>query len=105
MERRAVIRFLTRKGLVASAIAAELESVSQTEALALSTVKKSRKRFAEGKTSLSDDPRCGRPPVNDSSEAISSMLKVRPYLSCKVLCQHLHIAKGLVCKFFMIRSA
>jgi hypothetical protein len=40
MEQRAVIRFLTLKGLRASAIAAELDSVYGTEALALSTVKK-----------------------------------------------------------------
>jgi hypothetical protein len=33
------------------------------------------------------------------------MLKERPYLSCKVLCRNCRIAKGLVCEFFMIRSA
>jgi hypothetical protein len=50
MERRAVIRFLTftLKGLRASAITAELKLVYETEVLALSVVKKWRKRFAEG---------------------------------------------------------
>jgi transposase len=81
MEQRAVIRFLALKRLRASAIAAELKLVDETETLALSTVKKWRKRFAEGRTSLYGDPRCGRPLTNDLAEAISSMLKERPYLS------------------------
>jgi hypothetical protein len=40
LERRTLIRFLTLKSLRASAIAAELLSVYETEALALFTVKK-----------------------------------------------------------------
>jgi hypothetical protein len=40
MEERAVIRFLMLKGLHASAVAAELKSISETDALALSTGKK-----------------------------------------------------------------
>jgi hypothetical protein len=45
MEQRAAIRFLTLKRLHASAIAAELKSVYETDALALLTVKKWRKHF------------------------------------------------------------
>jgi hypothetical protein len=75
-------------------IAAELKSVCETEALAFSTVKKWLKRFAEGRASLYDELRCGRPLTSDSSEAVSSMLKERMYLSCKVICQHLRTAKG-----------
>jgi transposase len=59
MEQRAVIHLLTLKGLRASAIAPELSSVYETEGPALSTVKKWRKHFAEGRTSLREDPRCG----------------------------------------------
>jgi hypothetical protein len=51
MGQRAVIHFLTLKGSCVSAIAAEIKSVDETEVLALSTVKKWRKRFAEGRTS------------------------------------------------------
>jgi hypothetical protein len=91
---RAIISFLTRKSLHASAIAAELKLVYKTEVLALSIVKKLHKRFAEGRTLLYDSPRCGRPLTNNFAEAISSMLKQRPYLSCKVLCRRFHIAKG-----------
>jgi transposase len=93
MEQRVVICFLTRKGLRASAIAAELKLLAETEALALSTVKKWCRRFAEGRISLYGDPRCERPLTNNLVEAISSLLKERPHLSCKVLCQHFRIAK------------
>jgi transposase len=72
-EQRAVIRFLTRKGLRASAIAAELKPVYETEARALSTMKKWRKRFAEERTSPYKDARCGRPLTNDLAEVISSV--------------------------------
>jgi hypothetical protein len=94
MEQRAVIRFFILKGLRACAIAAELKSVHETEAPVFSTMKKWRKRFAEGRTSLYDDPRCRRSLTNDFSGAISAMLKERPCLSCKILCQHFHIAKA-----------
>jgi hypothetical protein len=101
---RAVIRFLTLKGLRVSAIAGELQSVYETEAFALSTAEKWHKRSAQGRTSLYDDPRCGIPLTNDLTEAISSVLKERSYLSCKIFCRHFRITKGLACEFFMIRS-
>jgi hypothetical protein len=92
IEQGAILRFLTLKGLRASAIATELKSVYETEGLTLSTVKRWRKDFAERRTSLYDNPRCGKPLANELT--ISSMLKKKPYLSCKVLCQHFRIAKG-----------
>jgi transposase len=94
LEQREVIRFLTPKALRASAVAAEFRLVDETEALALATVKKWCKRFAEGRTSLHDDPRCGRPLTNDLAEAISAMLKERPDFLCKFLYRHFRIAKG-----------
>jgi AraC-like DNA-binding protein len=56
-------------------------------------VKKWRKRFAERRTLSYDDPRCGKLLANDWAEAIPSMLKERPWLSCKALCRHFRIAK------------
>jgi hypothetical protein len=97
MEQRAVIRFLTLKGLHASAIAAELKVINEPEALALYAVKKWRRRFAEGRTSRYDDPRRGSPfinDINDLAEGISFILKERSHFSCKILCQHFRIAKG-----------
>jgi hypothetical protein len=93
IEQRTVIHFLRLKCLHASAIAAELQSVYETEVLTLSIVKKWRKRFTEGKTSRYDDPRRGRSLTNDLAEAIFSVLKEKPYLLCKVLCRHFRIAK------------
>jgi transposase len=93
MEQKAVIRFVTLKGLKTKEIRAELESVYGPEALALSTVKKWRKRFQKGRTDLIDDRRPGRPVTDDLAEAIQLMLAGRPFLSCEVLCPHLRIGK------------
>lgn len=83
MEQRAVIRFLTLKGLHAGAIVAELRCVYKEDALALATVKKWRKRFVEGRTSLCDNPRSERSLSNDLAEAIASMLREKPSLHAK----------------------
>jgi hypothetical protein len=56
-------------------------------------MKKCSKRFAEGRTSLYDGPRCGRPIANDLTEVLSSMLKDRPSLSRKALCRHFRVAR------------
>jgi transposase len=74
-------------------IVAELRCVYKEDALALATVKKWCKRFVEGKTSLCDDPRSGRPLSNDLAEAIASILREKPFASCKVLCRHFRIAQ------------
>jgi hypothetical protein len=90
MEQRAVIRFFILRGLKAREIQTELESVHGPEALALSTVKKWRKRFQEGRTHLIDDRRLGRPVTQDLAEAIQSMHTERPLILCKVLCGHVN---------------
>jgi histone-lysine N-methyltransferase SETMAR len=94
MEQRAVIRFLSLKGLKARDIQAELQSVYGPEACQLTAVKKWRTRFMQGRTDLFDDPRSGRPLTHDLAEAISSMLGERPFSSCKVLSRHFRIAKA-----------
>jgi hypothetical protein len=94
MEQRAVICFLALKGLHASAIAAELKLIYETEALALSTMSKWCKHFAEGRTLPYNNPRCGRPLSNDLAKTISSMLKERPWISRKGLYWHFRAAKG-----------
>jgi hypothetical protein len=65
MELRAVVRFFTAKKLFARGIRAELEGVDGYEALCLSAVEKWRRRFANGRITLEDDPRSGRPPQSD----------------------------------------
>jgi hypothetical protein len=93
MEQLAVIRFLTLKGLKSKAIQIEPESVYGTDACKLSLVKKWRLRFLQGRTTLFDDPRYGRPLTQDLAEAVRSMLAQRPFTSRKVLCRHFRIAE------------
>jgi transposase len=93
MEQRAVMRFLTLKGLHARAIVAELRCVYKEDVLSLATVKKWCKRFVEGRTSLCDNPRSGRPLSTDLAKPITSMLKEKPFASYKVLCRHFRIPK------------
>jgi transposase len=64
VEQRAVIHLFTLKRLRARAIHTELESV--TEALAVPTVKKWRRRVQQGRADLLDDPRSGRPLTNET---------------------------------------
>jgi transposase len=94
MKQKTVIRFFTLKGFKTREIRAELESVYCPEARALSTVKKWRKRFQEGRTDLIDDRRRGRLVTDDLAEGIQSVLAERPFLSCKVLYRHLRIGKA-----------
>jgi hypothetical protein len=93
MEQTAVIRCFTLKGLKARAIPAELESVYGTDACKLSMVKKWRLRFLQGRTTLLDDPRSEQLLTQDLVEAVRSMLSGNPFISCRVLCRHLRIAK------------
>jgi hypothetical protein len=78
MEQRAVIRFLTLKGLGVQQIHSELESVYHKEVLTLSTVYKWSARFRVGRTKLSNDPRSRRPGKSDVATGISAMLEARP---------------------------
>jgi transposase len=93
MEQRAVLRFLTLRGLNPQQIHSELESVYHEDALPLPTIYKWHARFRDGRTELSDDPRSDSPRRSDLAEAISSMLEERPFLSCKLLSQYFRIAK------------
>jgi hypothetical protein len=85
---------MTPATLIARVIAAELELMYQVDVLAFLTRKNSRRRFAEGRISMSDERRPGKPLVNGLSEAIGCMLKKKPFILCKVLCRHFHIGKA-----------
>jgi transposase len=85
MEQRAVLRFLTLKGLNPQQIRSEFESVYHEDALALPTIDKWHARFRDVRAELSDDPTSGRPRKSDLAEAIFSMLEERSFLSCKLL--------------------
>jgi len=93
IEIRAVIRFLTLKGLTTSTIAAELKSVYGGSVCSITTVKKWKKRFEEGRSDLDDDFRSGRPPKSDLVKKVSDVLDELPFMSCKTICQMLEIPK------------
>jgi histone-lysine N-methyltransferase SETMAR len=93
-EVRAVIRFLALKGLTNNNITLEIHAVYGEDAVAHPTVKKWAKRFREGRTSLEDDPREGRPLKSDLVEPIENMLAEHPFISCKKICAKLSISKG-----------
>jgi hypothetical protein len=61
MEQCAVVQFLTLRKLSVMDIMVELNGVCGHEALSLSAVRKWRKRFVNGRITLEDDPRSGRP--------------------------------------------
>jgi transposase len=73
MEERAVLCFLTLKGLNPQQIHSELESVYHEDALDLPMIYKRQARFRDERTELSDDPRSGRPRKSGPAEATLSM--------------------------------
>jgi hypothetical protein len=92
MEQRAVIRFFTVNGFYACVVAAELQPVYETEALALPPVKKGAQVLRDWRTSLWDDPSSGRPLASDLIEIIASMLKKKPvlFISSSLISQPLY---------------
>jgi hypothetical protein len=85
---------LALKKLSAKANRTEFEAVYGYEALSLSTVKKWRKCFANGRITLGDDPRSGIPPESDMTESMRALLEEIPLVSCKRMCQKLRISKS-----------
>jgi hypothetical protein len=70
MARRAVIWFVTLKGLKSKAIPNEHMSVHGEDSFPLPAVKQANKRFREGRTDFIDDPRTGRPLTHQLSETL-----------------------------------
>jgi hypothetical protein len=93
MEQRAVVQFLTLKKLSAVDITAGLKRVYRHEALCLSAGKKWHKRFVNGRITLQDDPRSGRPPRSDLYESLRALIDESPFISCKRMCQKPQIPK------------
>jgi hypothetical protein len=93
MEQRAVIRFLTFKGLDVQQIHSEHVSLYHKEALTLPTIYKWSARFLVGRTNLSDDPRSGMPQNSDLATGIFAMLERPPLLLCRLIARHFRMAK------------
>jgi len=96
MEIRAVIRYLTLKGMSSDSIHTELKDVYGADVCSLPMVKKWRKRFREGRTDLGDDPRSGRPRNDDVITVVSNLLQEQPFVSCKAMQRVLGIPKTTI---------
>jgi hypothetical protein len=70
MERRAVVHFLTLKGLKTEVIEMKLTIGYGDEPIQTSVAKKWRMRFLQGKTELGDDPQSGESANSGLTEVI-----------------------------------
>jgi hypothetical protein len=74
MEQRGVVRFLILKVLSAKEIAVELKG-SMVMKLSLSAAKKWHRCVANGRVTLEDDPRSGRPAQSNLSESVRPIIE------------------------------
>ena len=68
--------------------------------MSYSTVAKWVQRFRQGKTSLEDDPRIGRPgtSITDKNiEAVRTLIEENPHISIRYLAFELGVSYGTVC--------
>ncbi|XP_067122537.1 histone-lysine N-methyltransferase SETMAR-like [Centruroides vittatus] len=72
-ETRAVIKYLTKKGLTPSQIKADMDEVLGESAPSYTTVKKWTALFKSGRESVEDDPRSGRPSTAVTEENIDKV--------------------------------
>ncbi|XP_067136821.1 protein GVQW3-like [Centruroides vittatus] len=70
---RAVIKYLTKKGLTPSQIKANMDEVLGEYASSYTTVKNWTALFKSGRESLEDDPRSGRPSTAVTEENIDKV--------------------------------
>jgi transposase len=94
MEQRAVMRFVTLKGLSLKDIHPRFESVYMDQALCLRTVYKWHERFMQRRTKLFDDPRSGQSLQNDLANTLRAMIREFSFTLCKRLCTHFRLAKS-----------
>jgi len=99
-EIRAVVRFCALRGLDNGTIYEQLCETYGPAALSLTAVKVWAKRFREGRTSLEDDPRAGRPQSQDYSQLVEDVLAERPFSTSRAIadivgCSHPTILAAL----------
>ena len=73
---RAIVFFLWKEGTTTREIAQRLRGVFKDDAMKERTVYKWTKRFANGRESVEDDPRCGRPATCITEETIESVKEI-----------------------------
>ncbi|XP_045453311.1 protein GVQW3-like [Melitaea cinxia] len=75
-EHRAVIKFLVKKGKIAKEIFEETFSVYGESGPSSATVKRWTRLFQQGRETLEDDPRSGRPNTAVTDENIEKVKKI-----------------------------
>ena len=76
LEHRAVIKFLTKRGLKYHAIYDEMREVYKDDCPSLSSIKTWYMQFRLGRNNIEDDPRSGRPLTSHTSENIILIAKM-----------------------------
>jgi histone-lysine N-methyltransferase SETMAR len=98
-EFRAYIKIRTQLGIAPKDIHEELLQLNYSNAPAYSTVKKWANRFSEGRTSIHDDSRSGRPCTSTTSEHIAAVQKIisgDPHVSVEDISEEVGISIGSV---------
>ena len=98
-EHRAYIKIRSLLGDTPRNIFNDLSRVYGSEACSESTVKKWSLRFREGRESIKDDPRAGRPITATTSNNISLVSKIieeYPHITIESIANHLDLSSGAV---------
>lgn len=99
LEYRAVIKFLTKKGLNSKQITEELVSVYNNDAPCQRTVERWHLEFLRGRNSIEDEPREGRPATSvlpETVTAVQTMVVQDPRVMVRVIANTLDISTGSV---------
>ena len=96
---RAYIFIEQRRGLSAGQITRQLQEAHCENSPSESTVHRWCSKFREGRASLADDPRSGRPitvTTEEQIEAVKQRIEEQPKSSLRILLEDLDLSKGIV---------
>jgi hypothetical protein len=98
LEQRAIFNFLHFKKMKAAEIHSELALCFGNDTYTLSFVHHWVHEFKMSRVSVEDEPRSGRPSLDDVDAAILKQLLETPFFSLRTLSVNLHIPKVAVCE-------
>lgn len=98
-EQRVIVKFLTKLGKSCTEMEKDLLAVYGEEAMKPRTIRKWTERFREGRDSVTDDQRSGRPVTASGDEAvvnIEAFLRDHPKATCRNMEEQLGLSKSSV---------
>lgn len=98
-EQRVIVKFYSRLGKSCADMERDLQAVFGEDAMKARTIRKWAERFREGRDSVSDDQRSGRPVTacgDEAVEALGSFLKEHPKATCRNMEDQLGMSKSSV---------